>query len=262
MRMISDTEELKAVEYDIMCYIKRLCEENHLMLFLGGGTLLGAIRHHGFIPWDDDVDLMLPRKDYDKLIRLIGEDNGPYSVSCLQNDPMFFYPYARVNDTRTRLREECHIPYENEGINVELFPLDGIPRKAPAVRFLFAFAKRYMTFFDALNHTNRYENAEGIGYRMMVKILRLSSLLMDFVASRCRWEHSGYVACVVGMYGEKEIVPRRTMEKAVNVRFEDEDFPAPAGYRLYLTKHYGDYRKLPPKSKQVTGHRFKAWYTD
>lgn len=261
MKKISSIEELKQIEFGILCYVKDICEKNDLRYFLAGGTLLGAVRHKDFIPWDDDVDIMLPRKDYELLLEIIEKENREYRVISMDRNPMYFHTFAKIVDCRTELQEEGHLQVQDMGVNIDVFPIDGLPKKRCMVNLLFEIVRRYTIFWRTLPLVSKAQDLSKVSNYFIVKILRIYGGFISRIASLCRENHSDYVACVVGAYGDKEIVPRWTIEKSRKVIFRKEYFEAPVDYRIYLQKHYGKkYMELPPKAKQTTDHTFRAWY--
>src|SRR3712207_1450255 len=122
------SDQIKKVELGILLELQRVCTEHHLRLYLCGGTLLGAVRHKGFIPWDDDIDVCLPRPDYEKLIRLSrqGVFQKNFTVHCGENHN-FQFPFLKVMDNRTRLNQEYMLDQEEDGLWVDVLPVDGLP---------------------------------------------------------------------------------------------------------------------------------------
>ena len=116
----------KKIEFGILKYVSQFCLENNIRYFLCGGTLLGAVRHKGFIPWDDDIDIYMPRPDYDRFIDLMSNSTSNYYVlSSSQHD--YYYNFAKVIDGRTSLNEIGYQPIRNLGIYIDIFPLEGMP---------------------------------------------------------------------------------------------------------------------------------------
>lgn len=261
MIIINSKKEVMEIEFAIMKYIKKVCEENNLTYFLGGGTLLGAIRHNGFIPWDDDIDLMLPRNDYKKLINIINNDNSKFYVMTYK-DKKYYYPFARVIDTKTILKESSNIDIKGMGIYVDLFPIDGLPKQKIYINIIFNFMYKYWIFFNSYINLDGKNIENKLYINIKIFFIRKINCIINFLLSNLSFENSKYVACVIGIYGKKEIVPKKVMQKGKKVYFEGEYFIAPKGYKIYLKRHYGDYMKLPPKSKQKTNHSYLAWYKE
>ena len=119
-------EELKRIQIGILKHLDAFCNENNLKYFMCGGTLLGAVRHKGFIPWDDDIDIMMKREDYDKLIELYPKnDNSNFKLFSYELDKSFPYPFAKMDDFRTIFEEEINDSYKI-GVNIDIFPIDYI----------------------------------------------------------------------------------------------------------------------------------------
>ena len=121
-----EIEELKRIQIGILKHLDAFCKENNLTYFMCGGTLLGAVRHKGFIPWDDDIDIMMKREDYDKLIALYPKnDNSNFKLFSYELDKSFPYPFAKMDDCRTIFEEEINDSYKI-GVNIDIFPIDYI----------------------------------------------------------------------------------------------------------------------------------------
>ena len=136
MRVI-ETEELKKLQLEILDFFVEFTEQHHLTYFLSGGTLIGAIRHHGYIPWDDDIDVMMPREDYDKMLKVFPKHDR-YQVYCsetIENYPMAF---ATINDVRTfkdewKFRKKCNVLC----VNIDIFPIDNLPDTKEEIHLYF-----------------------------------------------------------------------------------------------------------------------------
>ena len=123
-------EEMKKIELNILIYFTEVCEENNLRYYLGGGTLLGAVRHKGFIPWDDDIDVMMPRPDFQKLLSL-SINNENYNI-IKPGTAGYYYNFAKLVDTRTILEEKGIKRIDGLGVYIDIFPLDGMPETPDA----------------------------------------------------------------------------------------------------------------------------------
>lgn len=277
MKSIKDIEELRNIQLDILRYIHKICDENNLTYFLAGGTLLGAVRHKGYIPWDDDIDIAMPRKDYYKLLKIIGSNsnNSFYGIKSFEVTEGYYYPFAKLVDTRTKVDETEVKDIEGLGINIDIFILDGLKNTFNGSYRCFKVIRllRHMAFMSSKKigiRTSRGTNiktkmkiAIGFPYLIVCKFIgskNINKLLSKF-ASRNDFDTSKYIASATGgRYGKREILLQEYFSSTCNLEFEGEVFKAPIGYHEYLASLYGDYMKLPPKEKQQSHHSFKAWW--
>lgn len=120
-------QDVQKLEFDILKYIKKVCDENKINYYLAYGTLIGAVRHHGFIPWDDDIDIMMPREDFIKFVESTNKDKHDYfKVVCRENNTNFTAPLPKVIDSRTKLTQHYgFIEKVDLGVYVDIFILDG-----------------------------------------------------------------------------------------------------------------------------------------
>lgn len=260
-----DLAQLKIIETEMLDYLHALCEENGITYFMDSGTLLGAVRHKGFIPWDDDIDLVLPRADYAKLIEIVNAQNGRYKVLCNETDAGYCYTFGKLIDTYTSLNEETAIDIENLGVYIDLFPLDHLPDGTLARRIFHEhlWIARYFWGASVINNPEWMKKgiknklvswyAKKRGWRHWVNKVN------KIVLTR-KYKNSRYMANIVGTNNRYRCVEASVFQEKIKLEFEGRFFYAPKEYDAYLTNLYGDYRKLPPKEKQVTHHKFKAFY--
>lgn len=262
--------EIKGVEVGILHYFAAFCQQNDISFFLSNGTLLGAVKYGGFIPWDDDVDVLVPREDYEKLLRLF-QDNGQYALCCRQRCPAYRYPFAKLCDVTTQLDETNVDNGTVLGINMDIFPLDSwAPNRKKAMRQ--AKANKLRTKCLGYSKTIRFipgEGRTGFGKWLRTAVHPLFQKFgpdlfckrMDREAKR-HWKQipSPYLGSIAWpAYGTREVLDAQLFSSAVPVTFEGSQYPAPAGYEAYLTSLYGNYRQDPPIEKQVTHHNFVAY---
>ena len=131
MNRLLTIDEIKQTELSILDYIDSVCKQHNVRYYLAYGTLLGAIRHKGFIPWDDDIDIYMLRSDYDRFIQLLSaEKENHYSLLSIYNDSDYFYEFAKVVDNRTSINANNLKAMRNEGVWVDIFPLDNVPKRS------------------------------------------------------------------------------------------------------------------------------------
>lgn len=258
MRKLS-LEEIKMIEVNILDHISDICKKNNLKYFLAYGTLIGAIRHKGFIPWDDDVDIVMQREDYEKLLEILKTQRGVSKYDCLI--PMegdYLYEFAKVIDTSTIVQEKSTIP-SRCGVWVDIFPLDGLKKedKLSHILLLLLNRCRAASVNKSFPHkTNGFavpleyifwKFCRLIGYKFFLKrSIRLSK--------KYKYDDCEYVGFASSYPAHNKYMLKKWFEKTVEVPFEGNLFNAPVGFDEYLRTQYGDYMQLPPEDKRVSHH--------
>ena len=259
-------DELKEIELDILKKFDAFCKENNIKYYLSHGTLLGAIRYKKFIPWDDDVDLLIPREDYDRMLSLFKDDDR-YQLFAFEKNENYRYPFAKLCDMTTRKVEtDCNNGVEL-GVDIDLFPLDAWDDDLKKAQKEVGYIKRNMALL-LLTKIKRPLDSNPLK-RLIKRVIMLfckmvgsKYYIQKILKASHRKEQKGnnYLGCKAWcVYGERGIIPARVFAEATNVEFEGLCFPAPSDYDTYLTCLYGDYLPEPPKEKQKTHHTFKAY---
>lgn len=253
-------DELRKIQLDILDDIAMFCEENKLTYFLSYGTLLGAIRHNGYIPWDDDIDIAMPRPDYECFLKKFNHRESVYKVIHYSNNKSYNLPFAKVHDTRTAMWEYMY-KKEDFGVYVDIFPLDGSPKHG-CFRFINYYLNMFLNTKKAILDDSRPMSKNYMMRIGKILLYPISSgvicSLMDKIGSIYDYEKSPKVGLTI--LNVKEEIDKSLLEKTLYHSFEDRSYRIPEGYEGYLKELYGDYMKLPPKEKQVTHHTFKAWW--
>ena len=261
-----DLNRYKIILKETFSYFIKLCEAHDLRYYCAGGTALGAVRHHDFIPWDDDIDLLMPREDYCKLIELnalVGKD-GFKTISvdnCNQ-----YATFAKFYNTNTTLWEFKEIPFIY-GIYIDIFPLDESDDSIES--FMNKYMRlRYAQRFYQLSQM-RFSLKDVLLYYKTNKRMFHKGLLSYFIPGllspyfrkciqKCeasfKDKHGNYLVCPFGEYFKKEYFLKSWFEGYETFMFGDLKVRLPKDYDSYLSYVFGDYMKLPPLDKQVSHH--------
>lgn len=263
--MTRELTELQAKLLPMLAWYHRFCVENKLRYYLLGGTMLGAARHKGFIPWDDDIDVGMPRSDYERFLLLTSKHTyGPFIVEDIDTEAKdFFYGYAKIYDTTTTLVENTRYRIKR-GLFIDLFPLDGVADKkediASVYRPILSKYRLLLARTCAIRKSRKwYKNLAVCIARAVPNGMLDNKRLMLSIDKMCRendYDKCEYVGNLYGNWGEREIVKRSIMGEPTFYKFEGLDVYGVSDYDAYLTSLYGDWRQLPPKEKQVTHHDF------
>ncbi len=257
--------EIKELQLEIMDEIDAFCSANGLKYFLAGGTLLGAIRHNGFIPWDDDIDIALPREDYDKLVSSFASSTGNISLISADTKKKYGWTHAKAIHNKTELVENtnkrCKI-----GVFIDVFPLD----KVEGTR---------EDGINKIHRTSRWKNILTLKHLRVDKkrsfaknAVVICGKLLNLIPDKCLIKqiemlskadknavNPEYLCNFSGAWGERELVKAEDFSVSVKHKFEDREYCIPAGYDSYLSTVYGDYMTPPPPEKQKSHHDYVAY---
>jgi lipopolysaccharide cholinephosphotransferase len=231
---------MQLIELEILQELARRCESVSLRWFVIGGTLLGAARHGGFIPWDDDIDVGMPRPDYERFDVLCRRSpDGRFAWLSSGTDPAYPFLYGKLLRVGTLVEEAplAGLPIRL-GVSIDVFPLDGTPRStALGARIRRTGIRRY------------------VAYPMRALPRSWAIGLVGLLARRFTYDGSTYVVNAGGAWGYgRECQPRRRLEPPAALEFEGLRVPVPGRWHEYLAQIYGDYTRLPPPDERHPRH--------
>ncbi len=263
---MTNMELLHKVDMDIVKEVVRICDAHGLKYYMLGGTMLGAIRHKGFIPWDDDIDLGMPRDDYEAFLEMAEKELPDYfRVVNYRNDPDYQYYITRVQDTQTRVVEE-RIGNDSKYTcaSIDIFPIDGTPnnpiaRKIYFFRVLYHRALMSLCYKDSIDRKRKRSTKEKLLLWVMerIPVEKLTTpykqkCKIDKLLRSQKVEGSAYIGNIMGAYRTREIVPADYYGEGAYYPFEDMELRGMAKADEYLTFTYGDYMQLPPEDQRKT----------
>ena len=257
-----DIDEIKEVELGVMDYIHNICREKGINYSLAYGSLLGAVRHRGFIPWDDDLDIALKRDQYDQLYQAILEDNNSiYKVVSWENDSRYPYPFYRVYDSRT-VYENNYIQNDIElGICVDVFPFDDYKDVNKEITKLDMY--RRLSVYTLYGIRNKEAGIKNIVRYLMLVVFRLTRVktwnkkLNDCSRVPVNSEYIDYLM-ESKKYSTK--IDTKALDEVIECKFEDRVYNIPKDYDHILTTIYGsDYMEIPPLEKRIQHDDFVAY---
>ena len=273
MKKKLESEDLKRIEKHLLDVLDSYCLDNDLRYFLTYGTLIGAVRHKGFIPWDDDIDIMMPRSDYDRLVASFNLAAADKNVRLLshQEDPSYYLPIAKLIDTSTVLKEAYDVDYDM-GVYIDIFPLDNL---SDDISIAGSRLKKGLRLNKQLAFkTMKVRKGRSALKNAALRIIKLAlagktiSGMIDSLDSFCRESGSEGFTRYVGVL---EGISLKNYFKAFDsgwfegsryAEFEGKMYPVPKETEKLLELLYGDYMQLPPAEQQVTHHLYEAWYKE
>ena len=265
MRKI-EINELRERQLEILDYVSLFCDQNGIRYWLDSGTLLGAVRHKGFIPWDDDIDIGMLREDYDRFVLLFREkcDKPGYVLKCPEMDKDWHLPFGKVMDMTTLLVQDGF----NLGINIDIFPFDDAPENMNTVEKMYRI-RDLLKSVDAASR-NTMPPSGTVVRKGIVSCIRVflhcfpQYWFIRKVAKYARKYNGNNLTKVGNFTGEAKMKPceKQLVETTVSAEFENRVFRIPKGYNQWLCSFYGpDYMQLPPEDKRKH-HTFEAYVSD
>lgn len=276
-------DEMKSIALEILKDVAAFCDANSIRYYLAYGTMLGAVRHSGFIPWDDDIDIMMPRKDYEKFIEHYNNINKYYRVCSIDNDYEYPYTMAKVFDLRTEMIDLTHRKqYKYAGVFIDIFPVDGLPDDKNLQTSMF----NYQQFLNILIHGScmdytvsqhyadskeRYAKLKGI-LRTLMKFVAVTlmhplptSRLIKKInenAKKISFDQANMVSVLIDCESgnKREVWPREIFDNVCDYPFEQYCFKGIKDYDFYLTQCFNNYMEMPPKDRRVPHHNFEVYF--
>lgn len=273
---ILSLEEQRKIQLNGLLYIKDLCEKNNIPYYLISGTLLGAVKYKGYIPWDDDIDIALIREDYLKLISIIEQNKNPdYEILTMYNTKDYYYSYAKLVNTQTKLTENAK-EIKKMGVFIDIFPLDyaddEVENLFKKTRFIRNLAAKRMKIKNSIQKTKLLPQPEKKIKNKFIKdiiynIVDIMSLPLGYqywvkkldkiISKKRTGKYLGY------LYKEELTILNCKLFKEYDIyEFEGYNFTSIKNSDKYLKETYGDYWLDPPKEKQRSHHQLTATWRD
>ena len=261
-----ELKKIQCIELEILDEFDRICRKHNLKYCLAGGTCIGAIRHNGFIPWDDDIDVHMPREDYDKLIKIQKKElnKKKFYFQSLELNDDFGWPFAKIRRKNTIYKEELmSTPDNKSGVWIDIFPLDKIPDKKSTIiiTYIKMFYYKIMLFRKLKNNTKGNTFLKNIILKILFFLSHFYSLktlkkklyktMTKYNYLKTNYKNVNYG----GSYFFKEVIDKKYIQNLTEHKFENKKYYITKYYDEYLTYVYGDYMKLPPKEQQEAKHK-------
>lgn len=262
MREMTRTE-LRNAQIGILDFVHEFCTQHSIPYWLDGGTLLGAIRHKGYIPWDDDIDIGMLRPDYEKFLAAFNGYSKKYHVVNIDNAPSYHCPFSKVVDEDTYLVELGH----DFHVNIDIFIYDNAPDDDGIVKQMYETRDHLRYLYDSRGITNvdgdnSIKRTLKIIRNILIKYLPNSYYIQKIIQNSRKYENQNTTR-VGNFLGYSRIAcDKKVFDSFIDVEFEGKSYKAPVGYDMWLRSFFNNYMELPPVEKRVTTHSFKAYVND
>ena len=263
--------ELKELEIGILNYIDSVCKKRGIVYSLAYGTMLGAVRHHGFIPWDDDIDICMDRRHFERFVEACSSDNSKrYRLLWLDTCDTYTLPLPKVIDTKTVLMQKTQIERMPLGVYVDVFVYDCVPYEESVREKFINKLELYQRFWGYSQ--NKYiwvdHSIKSFARFLVYSVFhlfnpRIFSKKLNSLAQEYNFADGAYLGTMVySSTRKKERFSGELFRESIYMDFEGNRYPVTSMYDEYLRLCYGDYMVLPPAEKRVSNHTFDAFYLD
>ena len=267
---IYDIKTIQSGLYELFYTFHKICEENGLIYNMYGGTLLGAVRHQGIIPWDDDVDVSMPREDYDKFVKIVREKYDDEFIAYVYPLKNYPYPYMKFGRKDSILIEPLRNKYNKLSLYIDIFPIDGCLENAEKREKAFeklkklkhkrsvciAPIKKRDSFIGKISNAMRYCRYllySTIGYNAYLK-------KEIEISKQCDFKNSEDVCCMASSWFEKGVITKKEYLDRKLYRFGEHEFWGMRDYDRHLTNLYGNYMLPPPENERVSNHNYHLYF--
>jgi len=262
--MVEQIKELQAIVLSILLDVDKVCKKHNITYYLGEGSLLGAIRHKGFIPWDDDLDILMRRTDYEKFLEIAPKEMGPnYEIQHPTTVYSYWSPFIKVRLLGNQKYRQKHIAHltNNNGPYIDVFPMETVPKQKSIGQMWqglkINFLRAMLTYKLVLRKPDTVKRkliTVSSKFLSVETIHRLLDKNFKWYNDRKDNKYTVTLASYHNMF--RQTVRNEVYGEPVLVEFEGHLFPAPRQYDYLLRRIYGDYTKLPPKEKRKFKHHF------
>lgn len=261
--------EIQLGEYAVLKELAAICDKLNLRYMLAFGTLIGAIRHKGFIPWDDDVDVLMPRPDYNKLIDYLAHhknDIKPLELMHYSVKKDYIYPIARLSDSRYTLDFETEKDY-GVGLFVDIYPYDCCGNTSTEAKKICEINQRYIALISLCGQKKFKASSKGMlrtiakfGCYVLANVIGVNRLIemVDKKAQNHKFGTEKLCCCTI-WEDAKSAFSCEEFDNCIQWQFEDSEFNIPRNYDTLLRLCYGDYMQLPPEEERTAHHYYKAY---
>lgn len=261
----TDNVRVQGMTVDLLKIFIKICEDNQLRYYFTGGALIGVLRHKGFIPWDDDIDVGMPRKDYEKFLEImrVQEFNG-YGICNRYTDPEWHFAMSQFIDEYSEIEINLAEKPRKAHVWIDVFPLDGLPKNAIArwIRVKSVLMCRYLVQLAHIDTQVDAHRDRPILEKMVLKIFKIIPIgklfnpakIMDYMEKllcKSDFDASEYAGNMLGRYREREVVLKKYFGNPKKGVFENIEVNIPEYSHELQTALYGDYMKLPPEKDRV-----------